>query len=87
MASKCHAQTRKFNPNAYDGPRTLLKDRVKAVAALANSYLHMDAAERATLQTHAPIVHVLYYHSKEGAKNLAHLAEVAERAGWAYTVH
>jgi len=34
-----------------------------------------------------PIVHVLYYHSKEGANNLAHFAAVAPGAGWAYTVH
>ena len=77
----------RVNPNAYDGPRTHLKDRVKAAGALANSYLHMDAAARATLQTHAPIVHVLYYHSKQGAKNLAHYAAKAAKAGWAYTVH
>lgn len=78
----------RINPNAYDGPkRTHLKDRVKAVAALANSYLHMDAVALATLQTNAPIVHVLYYHSKDGAKNLAHYAAKAAEAGWAYTVH
>jgi hypothetical protein len=77
----------KVNPNSYDGPRTNLSDRVKAVAKLANHYIHMDAAARAQLHTLAPIVHVMYYHSKEGAKNLAHFASVAPKAGWEYKVH
>jgi len=77
----------KVNTNAYDGPRTSLKKRVKAVAELLNSYAHMDAEAIAKLQTHAPIVHVMYYHSKQGAANLAHLADVAAAAGWDYTVH
>ena len=47
----------------------------------------MDAEAIAKLQTHAAIVHVLYYHSKEGAKNLAHLREEAPEAGWTLTVH
>jgi len=77
----------KVNTNAYDGPRTSLKQRVKAVAELLNSYAHMDAEAIAKLQTHAPIVHVMYYHSKQGAANLAHLADAAAAAGWEYTVH
>jgi len=77
----------KMNPNAYDGTRTKLEDRVKAVADLFHRYAHMPAAERAALPTHAPIVHILYYHSKDGAKNLAHLAEKAPEAGWTLTVH
>ena len=77
----------KVNTNAYDGPRTSLKQRVNAVAELLNSYAHMDAEAIAKLQTHAPIVHVMYYHSKEGAANLAHLADAAAAAGWEYTVH
>ena len=77
----------KVNTNAYDGPRTSLKQRVKAVAELLNSYAHMDAEAIAKLQTHAPIVHVMYYHSKDGAANLAHLADAAVDAGWEYTVH
>jgi len=77
----------KVNTNAYDGPRTSLKQRVKAVAELLNSYAHMDAEAIAKLQTHAPIVHVMYYHSKQGAANLAHLADAAVDAGWEYTVH
>ena len=77
----------RVNPNAYDGLRTKLKDRVKAVADLFHHYAHMPAAERAALPTHAPIVHILYYHSKDGAKNLAHLAEKAPEAGWTLTVH
>jgi hypothetical protein len=32
-------------------------------------------------------LHVLYYHSKEGGKNLAHYAQHTVSAGWAYTVH
>jgi hypothetical protein len=47
----------------------------------------MDAETRDALQTHAPIVHVMYYHSKKGAKHLAHYAAWATQAGWAYTVH
>jgi len=77
----------KMNPNAYDGPLTKLETRVQAVADLFHSYAHLPAAERAELPIHAPIVHVLYYHSKEGAKNLAHLREVAPEAGWTLTVH
>jgi len=77
----------KVNPNAYDGPRTKLETRVQAVADLFHSYAHLSAAERAALPTHGPIVHVLYYHSKDGAKNLAHLREKAPEAGWTLTVH
>ena len=77
----------RINTNAYDGPRTSLKKRVKAVAELLNSYAHMDAEAIAKLQTHAPIVHVMYYHSKDGAANLAHYAATAVAAGWEYTVH
>jgi len=32
-------------------------------------------------------VHVFYYHSKDGAANLAHYAATAAAAGWEYTVH
>jgi hypothetical protein len=78
----------KFNPNAYDGAkRVKLDDRIAAVAKLVNAYLHMLPKELAELPTKVPIVHVLYYHSKEGAKNLAHFAAVAPAAGWVYTVH
>ena len=77
----------RVNPNAYDGPRTKLEDRVQAVAALFHHYAHMPAAERAALPTHGPIVHILYYHSKEGAKNLAHLQQEGPKAGWTLTVH
>jgi len=77
----------KLNPNAYDGPLTKLETRVQAVADLFHSYAHLPASEREALPIHAPIVHVLFYHSKEGAKNLAHLREVAPEAGWTLTVH
>jgi hypothetical protein len=78
----------KFNPNAYDGAkRVKLDDRIAAVAELVNAYLHSSPTELAELPTKVPIVHVLYYHSKQGAKNLAHFAAVAPAAGWAYTVH
>ena len=77
----------KVNPNAYDGPRAKLEDRVQAVADLFHSYAHLPASERAALPIHAPIVHVLFYHSKQGAKNLAHLATKAPEAGWTLTVH
>lgn len=77
----------RVNPNAYDGPRTKLETRVQAVAALFHHYAHMNATERAALPTHGPIVHILYYHSKEGAKNLAHLREEGPKAGWTLTVH
>jgi len=77
----------KMNPNAYDGPLTKLETRVQVVADLFHRYAHLPAAERKALPTHGPIVHVLYYHSKEGAKNLAHLREEAPEAGWTLTVH
>jgi len=77
----------KVNPNAYDGPRTPLENRVQAVADLFHSYAHLPAAEREALPIHAPIVHVLFYHSKDGAKNLAHLREKGPEAGWTLTVH
>lgn len=77
----------RFNPNAYDKAKVKLEDRVRVLADLVNSYAHLDAEAIATLQTHAPILHVLYYHSKEGGKNLAYYASKAVSAGWAYTVH
>jgi len=77
----------KVNPNAYDGPRAKLETRVQAVADLFHSYAHLPASERAALPMHGPIVHVLFYHSKQGAKNLAHLATKAPEAGWTLTVH
>ena len=79
--------TIRMNPNAYDKEHVKLADRVKAVAAVVRAYLHMDAETRDALQTHAPIVHVMYYHTKEGAKNLARYATWATQAGWEYTVH
>lgn len=75
------------NPHAYDKKIVKLPERVKAAAKLINSYLHMDAEAIAKLQTHAPIVHVMFYHTKEGAANLAHYADKAPQAGWKYTVH
>ena len=76
------------NPNKYDKKIVNLPERVKAAAKLINSYLHMDAEAIAKLQTHAAIVHVMFYHTKEGfATNLAHYATRAPQAGWEYTVH
>ena len=77
----------RFNPNAYDKAKVKLDDRIRVLADLIHSYAHMDAEAIAKLQTHAPILHVLYYHSKEGGKHLAHYAQHAVDAGWAYTVH
>ena len=79
--------TIRVNPNAYDKKMVKLPERVNAVAAVVRAYLHMDAETREALQTHAPIVHVMFYHSKEGAKHLAHYAAKAASAGWVYTVH
>lgn len=79
--------TIRVNPNAYDKKIVKLPERVKAVAAVVRAYLQMDAETREALQTHAPIVHVLYYHTKEGARNLAHYAAKAAEAGWQCTVH
>ena len=75
------------NTNAYDGGRVPLKERAAVVGRLMNYYAHMPPEDVAKLQTHAPIVHVLYYHSKEGGRNLAHYAEKAAEAGWEYHVH
>ena len=44
----------------------------RVYTTLVNVYLHKSEAEIEALHTHAPIVHVLYYHSKHGAANLAH---------------
>ena len=60
--------TIRINPNAYDKKIVKLPERVEAAAALVNSYLHMDAEAIAKLQTHAPIVHVMYYHTKQGCQ-------------------
>ena len=79
--------TIRVNPNAYDKKVVKLADRVKAVAAVVRAYLHMDAETRDALQTHAPIVHVMYYHTKEGARNLARYATWASQAGWECTIH
>ena len=77
----------RINPNAYDGPRTSLKRRVVELADWINTYVQMGDEAISSLQTHAPIVHVFYYHSKEGAANLAHYAATAAAVGWEYTVH
>ena len=79
--------TIRMNPNAYDKAKIKLTDRVKAVAAVVRAYLHMDAETRDALQTRAPIVHVMYYHTKEGAKHLERYASRATEVGWAYTEH
>ena len=79
--------TIRTNPNKYDKKIVHLPERVKAAAKLINSYLHMDAEAIAKLQTHAAIVHVMFYHTKEGFDNLAHYATRAPQAGWEYTVH
>jgi hypothetical protein len=79
--------TIRMNPNAYDKKVVKLADRVKAVAAVVRAYLHMDAETRDTLQTRAPIVHVMYYHTKEGAKHLERYASRATEVGWEYTEH
>jgi len=77
----------KMNPNSYDKQLVRLDDRIAVTAKLVNSYLQMSEEEVALfLQTHAPIVHVLYYHSKEGAQHLAHFAAKAPAAGWEYHV-
>jgi hypothetical protein len=76
----------RFNPNAYDKARVKLEDRIRVLANLINSYAHMDAEAISKLQTHAPILHVLYYHTKEGGKHLAHYASKAVEAGWTLTV-
>ena len=77
----------RFNPNAYDKAKVKLDDRVRVLADLVNAYAHLDTEAIAKLQTHAPILHVLYYHSKQGGKHLAHYASKVAEAGWAYTVH
>ena len=75
----------KTNPNAYDGPKTNLDARVEATAALINSYLHKSQDQLKTLQTCAPIVHILYYHSKQGAKNLAYFESKSRQTGWQFS--
>ena len=77
----------RFNPNAYDKAVVKLNDRIQFLADLVNAYTHLDAEGISKLQTHAPIVHVLYYHTKEGGKHLAHYVARAPSAGWEYTVH
>jgi len=79
--------TIRVNPNRYDKKVVKLPDRVKAVAAVVRLYLQMDNEARNELQTLTPIVHVMYYHTKQGAKILAHYATKAAEAGWDYTVH
>ena len=74
----------KFNPNACDVARVKRADRVVAVAALINSYLQKTEAEVAALHTRGPIVHILFYHSKDGAENIAHFDAKAADAGWEY---
>ena len=64
------------NPNKYDKKIVNLPERVKAAAKLINSYLHMDAEAIAKLQTHAAIVHVMFYHTKEGFAQLGALRHV-----------
>ena len=74
----------KVNPDACDvKPPVPYKTRVRAAAALANHYLNMDAAARATLPTDRPIVHCLYYHSKQGGHILDYFDEHA-RDKWAW---
>ena len=77
----------RFNPNAYDKAVVKLDDRIGVLGKLINGYTHLDAEGTAKLQTHAPILHVLYYHTKDGGKHLAHYASKVVEAGWEYTVH
>ena len=82
--------TIKFNPNACDVKFVRLRDRMKEVARLTNWYLHKTEAEvRAMCDKElwrVPIVHILYYHTKEGAKHLAYFGKWAVEAGWFYHV-
>jgi hypothetical protein len=74
----------KVNPDACDvKPPVPYKTRVRAAAALANHYLRMDAAERAALPTDRPIVHCLYYHSKQGKHILDYFdANATDKWDW-----
>jgi len=50
----------RFNPDEYDGQRTLLDDRVSAVAQRVNELLTMDVTVCSSLVPH---VEFFYYHS------------------------
>ena len=80
--------TIKFNPNACDVRNVWLTERIKQVAKLANSYLQKTEAEVRAMRKEGlgrtPIVHILYYHTTAGAKNLAHFGKRAVKAGWCY---
>ena len=71
----------KINPNACDapGPRIPLKERIRVLAEICNNFLRTPAE---TFHAHAeagyttmPNVQCLFYHTKQGAKNLTYFDE------------
>jgi hypothetical protein len=71
----------KINPNACDapGPKIPLKERIRVLAEICNNFLRTPAE---TFHAHAeagyttmPNVQCLFYHTKQGAKNLAYFDE------------
>jgi hypothetical protein len=74
----------KVNPDACDvKPAIKVETRVRMAAKLANHYLQMDAAARAALPTDRPIVHCLYYHSKQGKHILDYFdANATDKWDW-----
>ena len=71
----------KLNPNACDapGPRIPLKERIRVLAEICNNFVRTPAE---TFHAHAeagyttmPNVQCLFYHTKQGAKNLAYFDE------------
>lgn len=60
----------RYNPDAYDGPRTSGEDRIKNVAAVGDAFLHGDTWR--VISPLAPHLMYFYYHSR-GQKHIDHM--------------
>ena len=76
----------KFNPNACDAPGGVIKlsTRIQILADRCNAFLNTDPAvfhaRSDAGESMLPHVQCLYYHTKQGAKNLAYFDEHAPSA-------
>ena len=70
--------TARFNPNAFDGPQPIkLEDRIKTLASFCSSFLRSRPGPD-VYNPDVPHVKTFFYHSKEGGKHLAALANAKD---------
>jgi hypothetical protein len=70
--------TARFNPNAFDGPKAIkLEDRIQVLASFCSSFLRSRPGPE-VYNPNVPHVKTFFYHSKEGGKHLAALANAKD---------